>query len=140
MQNFGQSGPKNCVFLPIACSKFAPKYSPNCTISVCKNTKFPSFWGEHIPFRHPPVPASSQLAPAFHQIIPPCQRRIYAPERKCEHILSEKKHLLTNHAVYKFGCVIWYTGCWQSAQNNLFVCDNLVPYYYSFSLGVYLKI
>ena len=25
MQNFGQSGPKNCVFLLIACSKFAPK-------------------------------------------------------------------------------------------------------------------
>ena len=50
---FCQSGPKNCFFLLIACSKFAPKSIHQIAWFQFWKYKFFSLWGEHIPLRHP---------------------------------------------------------------------------------------
>ena len=69
------------VFFPIACSKFAPRLKVFTKLHdfSCRNTKFSSLWGGHIPPQTPPVRTSVQLALMRHQITPPCRRRIYAP-------------------------------------------------------------
>ena len=66
IQIFGPSGPKNCVFLLIICSKFGPKLFTKLGGSSLKNTKYS---------------LCMQLAMTHHQITPPpqCRQEIYAP-------------------------------------------------------------
>ena len=71
MQNFGQSGPKNCVFYPSPALSLHLKVFTKLRHSVFKIQKSSSFWGGTSPLRHPPVRASAQLALTRHPIIPP---------------------------------------------------------------------
>ena len=61
MQNLGQSGLKNYVFLHIACSKFVPKSIHQIARLQFQNKKFSSF-----PTLHPPVHAGAQLVLTRH--------------------------------------------------------------------------
>ena len=49
MQNFGQSGPKNCVFYPSPALSLHLKVFTKLRHSVFKIQKSSSFWGGHIP-------------------------------------------------------------------------------------------
>ena len=71
MQNLGQSGPTNCVFSPIACSKFEPKCIYQIAWFQFQKYKILQLLRGHIPPQTPPVRASGQLALMRHQIIPP---------------------------------------------------------------------
>ena len=74
MQNFGQSGPKNHVFLPISCSKFAPKSIHQIAWFQLQKYKIFQLLRE----AHPPS-GTSLCVLTRHQIIPPMSKMDLRP-------------------------------------------------------------
>ena len=71
MPHFAQSGPKNFVFLRIACSKFAPKSIHQIAWFQFQKYKNFQLLRGYIPPQTPPMRTSVQLALTRHQIIHP---------------------------------------------------------------------